>query len=73
MFLYLEYNNKQVMENNKSNFQVYALTIAEKPGYTHWSEGLTIYIVKNEVTMKLNSDEIKQLVKVLPTTVGGSY
>ena len=61
------------MNNNKNDFQVYALTTVSEPGYTHWSEGLTMYIVKDGVTMKLNSDEVNQLVKALPPTVGGTY
>jgi hypothetical protein len=61
------------MDNNKNDFQVYALTTVSAPGYTHWSEGLTMYIVKDGVTMKLNSDEVNTLVKSLPPTVGGTY
>jgi hypothetical protein len=61
------------MDNNKKDFQVYALTTVSAPGYTHWSEGLTMYIVKDGVTMKLNSDEVNTLVKALPSTVGGTY
>jgi hypothetical protein len=41
--------------------------------YTHWSDGLKMIIIKNGVTMRLNSEEIEQLVKALPRTVGGSY
>jgi hypothetical protein len=63
------------MDNNKNDFQVYALEVVDKDttGYVHWSEGLTVYIVKDGVTMKLNSEEIKQVVKALPETVGGRY
>ena len=63
------------MDNNKNDFQVYALEVVDKDttGYMHWSEGLTLYIVKNGVTMKLNSEEIKQVVKALPETVGGKW
>lgn len=63
------------MDNNKNDFQVYALEVVDKDtrGYVHWAEGLTLYIVKNGVTMKLNSEEIKQVVKALPETVGGRY
>jgi hypothetical protein len=32
-----------------------------------------MYIVKDGVTMKLNSDEVNTLVKALPSTVGGTY
>jgi hypothetical protein len=63
------------MDNNKNDFQVYALEVVDKDttGYVHWAEGLTVYIVKDGVTMKLNSEEIKLVVKALPETVGGRY
>ena len=35
--------------------------------------GATLYIVKDGVTMKLNSEEIKQVAKAFPETVGGRY
>jgi hypothetical protein len=41
--------------------------------YAHWSEGLKMIIIKDGVTMRLNSEEIEQLVKALPRTVDGSY
>ena len=41
--------------------------------YCHWSEGLNMVIKKNGVTIKLNSEEIQQIVKSLPRTVGGRY
>jgi len=61
--------------DNKNDFQVYALEVVDKDttGYVHWSEGLTLYIVKNGVTMKLNSKEIQQVAKALPETVGGKW
>ena len=63
------------MDNNKNDFQVYALEVVDKDttGYVHWAEGLTLYIIKDGVTMKLNSEEIKLVVKSLPETVGGRY
>jgi hypothetical protein len=61
------------MENSKNNFKVYAVTTISEPGYTHWADGLTLYIAKNGVTMKLNSEEVEQLVKALPQTIGGTY
>jgi hypothetical protein len=63
------------MEKNKNDFQVYALEVVDKDttGYVHWAEGLTLYIVKNGVTMKLNSEEIQQVAKALPATVGGKW
>jgi hypothetical protein len=64
-----------VMDNNKNDFQVYALEVVDKDttGYVHWAEGLTMYIVKDGVTMKLNSEEIQQVAKALPETVGGKW
>ena len=61
--------------DNKNNFQVYALEVVDKDttGYVHWAEGLTLYIVKDGVTMKLNSEEIQQVAKALPETVGGKW
>jgi hypothetical protein len=61
--------------DNKNDFQVYALEVVDKDttGYVHWAEGLTLYIVKNGVTMKLNSEEIQQVAKALPETVGGKW
>jgi len=63
------------MDNNKNDFQVYALEVVDTntTGYVHWAEGLTLYIVKNGVTMKLNSEEIQQVAKALPETVGGKW
>jgi hypothetical protein len=63
------------MDNNKNDFQVYALEVVDKDttGYVHWAEGLTLYIIKDGVTMKLNSEEIQQVAKALPETVGGKW
>jgi len=69
----LEKINKE-MEDNKNDFQVYTLIIEEdEAGWTHWAVGLTMYIVKNGVTMELDGNEVQQLVKTLPRTFGGSY
>jgi hypothetical protein len=64
------------MTDNESKFSVVSVVTLENSEanrYTHWSKGLTIYITKDDVTMKLNSEEIEQLVKSLPKTMGGSY
>ena len=63
------------MDNNKNDFQVYTLEVVDTytTGYVHWAEGLTMYIVKDGVTMKLNSEEIQQVAKALPETVGGKW
>ena len=59
----------------KDKFSVFTTTILEDngPQYVHWSKGLKMYITKDGVTIKLNPEEIKQLVKSLPQTVGGTY
>lgn len=62
--------------DNQSTFSVVsviALEDTEANMYTHWSEGLTMYITKDGVTMALSSEEIEQVVKCLPKTMGGSY
>ena len=58
-----------------SSFSVhtYSLITENSPMYVHWSEGLKMIIIKDGITMRLNSEEIEQLVKALPRTVGGSY
>ena len=64
------------MENNKNNFQVYSLQTVkegEENKYAHWADGLTMYIVKDNVTMKLDENEIQKVVKALPKTIGGTY
>lgn len=59
----------------ENKFSVFTTTVLkdDDPQYVHWSEGLKMYIAKDGVTIKLNSEEIEQLVKALPRTVGGSY
>ena len=56
-------------------FNIYTFTEINdnRFGYCHWSEGLSMIIMKNGIKIELNSDEIQQLVKSLPRTVGGVY
>jgi hypothetical protein len=54
------------------NVATYSL-LDEDVKYCHWSEGLNMIIEKNGVTIKLNSEEIQQIVKSLPRTIGGRY
>jgi hypothetical protein len=67
------------MENNiekeEKKFEVYTVTVVDKdsPNYVNWSEGLRMYIIKDGVSIRLESDEIEQLVRALPETVGGTY
>ena len=62
-------------EKNQSSFSAYTYTSIDKdsPTYTHWSVGLKMVIKKDGITMRLNSEEIEELVKALPQTIGGSY
>ena len=57
-----------------SSFNVATYSLLDRDvKYCHWSEGLNMIIEKNGVTIKLNSEEIQQLVKSLPKTIGGRY
>lgn len=58
------------MSENKFNVITYN-TNSEK--ICHWSKGLNMVITKDNVTICLNEEEIKQLVNTLPRTFGGSY
>ena len=57
---------------NSFNVLTYAVT-EEGSMYTHWAESLKMAIQKDGVTIELDEEEIKQLVKSLPRTVSGSY
>jgi hypothetical protein len=64
------------MTNDNKNFQVYSLQTVDEGKenkYVHWADGLTMYIIKDNVTMKLDENEIQQLIKALPKTIGGTY
>jgi hypothetical protein len=57
-----------------TSFNVATYSLLDKDvKYSHWSEGLNMIIEKNGVVIKLNSEEIQQIVKSLPRTIGGSY
>jgi hypothetical protein len=60
-------------KNNNFSVNTYSIISENSPAYVHWSEGLKMIIIKDGVTMRLNSEEIEQLVKALPRTVGGTY
>lgn len=47
--------------------------LKENGGYTHWSKNLKMVIKKDGVKITLNEDEIQELVKALPRTIGGRY
>ena len=61
--------------DTKKEFKVYTTTVFKEnsKSYVHWSEGLTMLIIKDGVEMKLESDEIEKVVKSLPRTLGGTY
>lgn len=65
----------EVLADVSKRFSLISYSIIDTSGsvYVHWSEGLNMIIEKDGVTMKLNSDEIQQIVKALPRTVGGRY
>ena len=56
------------------SFKVNTYSLIDKDvKYSHWSEGLNMIIEKDGVSIKLNSEEVQQIVKSLPRTVGGKY
>ena len=59
----------------RKSFSVFAYTIVteDMSMYCHWSEGLNMVIEKDGVEIKLNGEELKQVVASLPRTFGGSY
>lgn len=60
--------------DKKSTFNVVTYSLMDiNVKYCHWSEGLNMAIEKNGVTLELNSEEIQQVVKALPRTLGGRY
>lgn len=63
------------VKKEEKKFSVYTYSLVDKdtPNFIHWSDGLKMFIVKDGVTLKLDSEEIEQLVKALPRTIGGSY
>lgn len=63
---------KPVIDEVSFNVATYSL-LDKGVKYCHWSEGLNMIIEKNGVTVKLNSEEIQQIVKSLPRTIGGRY
>lgn len=65
---------KDKEQKSENNFSVYCLTILDKEvEWCHWAKGLTMYINKNGVEIKLESEEVQKLVSSLPRTFGGRY
>jgi 8-oxo-dGTP diphosphatase len=59
---------------NDNSFSVHSYTLVdENEKWVHWSKGLKMIITKGGVTLKLEEDEIQQIVKTLPRTFGGTY
>ena len=58
-----------------SSFKVGTYTIIKKgeSEYSHWSKGLKMVLEKDGVVMKLESEDIKKIVKSLPRTIEGTY
>lgn len=68
--------NKINKTGDRENFNVLCYgtyNADDRDYYSHWSKNLNMSISKNGQTIELNETEIKQLVKSLPRTVGGSY
>ena len=61
-------------KNEKFSVITYSLIEGKsKLNYAHWSDGLKMIIAKNGLVVELNSEEIEELVKSLPRTLGGTY
>ena len=65
-------NNQETSEVSSFDVVTYSL-LNNDVKYYHWSEGLNMIIEKDDVTIKLNSEEIQKIVKSLPRTIGGKY
>ena len=64
------------MNTDKEKFHVCCIeesTEEEINKPRHWADNLEMEITKGECTIKLNSEEIQQIVKSLPNTFGGIY
>jgi len=59
----------------KGEFSVVSYTTRPEGAsvYCHWAEGLSMILSKGRKTMELNGEEIQQIVRSLPRTIGGSY
>ena len=66
--------NMSTTHDPTQRFDVVTYTIEEGVlQYCHWSEGLNMIITKDGVTLTLNGEEIQQLVRCLPRTIGRTY
>ena len=64
---------KPLLDEHSFSVSTYSIINEDTPKYSHWSEGLNMIISKDGVTIKLNSNEVQELVASLPRTMGGSY
>lgn len=69
----IQSHSRNTVLGEVSSFNVVTYSLLGGVKYCHWSEGLNMIIEKNGVTIKLNSEEIQQIVKSLPRTIGGRY
>ena len=70
----IQSHSRNTVLGEVSSFNVVTYSLLDRDvKYCHWSEGLNMIIENNGVTIKLNSEEIQQIVKSLPRTIGGRY
>lgn len=61
-------------KEEKKEFKVFSYSTWEgKSEWKHWSEDLTMYIKKDGKEIKLEGEELQEVVKALPRTFGGQY
>jgi len=64
------------MENIENKTDLSVVTYSPLNGnekYSHWSKDLTMIISKGDVSITLKGDEIREIIKSLPRTIGGTY
>ena len=55
------------------NVGTYTIIDENTKMYSHWADGLKMVIEKNGISIKLDENEIQDIVKSLPRTIGGKY
>ena len=55
-----------------NGFSIVSISDPTKVFTGHWSDGLSVTITKDGVEIKLEGEELSQLIKLLPRTFGGS-
>jgi len=62
------------MDSTTNKFTVFTTkNIDTKETYLKWYKGLSMTIIKNDVTIVLNEDEIHELMASIPKSIGGKY